>query len=54
MELIGIPYRVVISERNLANDQLECRGRCDAEPVLVARRQLLEWLTARLTPARDA
>ncbi len=29
MELIGIPHRLVISERGLGNQQLEYKGRCD-------------------------
>ena len=50
MELIGIPHRVVISERNLAAGQVEYRGRRDADHILIAREQLLdglrEWLAA--------
>ncbi len=50
MELIGIPHRVVISERNLAVGQVEYRGRRDADSTLIAQEQLLdglrEWLAA--------
>ena len=50
MELIGIPHRVVISERNLAAGQVEYRGRRDADNTLIAREGLLdglrEWLAA--------
>ncbi|HRE54025.1 MAG TPA: proline--tRNA ligase [Candidatus Competibacter sp.] len=45
-ELIGIPQRVVISERNLAAGQLECRRRRESENILIARERLLEWLSA--------
>ena len=48
MELIGIPHRVVISERNLAAGQVEYRGRRDADSVLIARERLLEELRERL------
>lgn len=41
MELIGIPHRVVISERTLAADQVEYRGRRDPDNALIAREQLL-------------
>jgi prolyl-tRNA synthetase len=47
MELIGIPHRVVISERNLAAGQVEYRGRRDAESTQVARERLLGWLRER-------
>jgi len=47
MELIGIPQRVVISERNLAAGQVECRGRREAESTQVARERLLDWLRER-------
>ena len=52
MELIGIPHRVVISERNLAAGQVEYRGRRDAESAQVAREGLLEWLSERLAAER--
>ncbi|MBK8534273.1 MAG: proline--tRNA ligase [Candidatus Competibacteraceae bacterium] len=48
MELIGIPHRVVISERNLTAGQVEYRGRRDVDNTLVARAGLLDWLRERL------
>jgi prolyl-tRNA synthetase len=48
MELIGIPHRVVISERNLAAGQVEYRGRRDADSTLIARERLLDGLRERL------
>ena len=48
MELIGIPHRVVISERNLTAGQVEYRGRRDAESTQVARQGLLDWLRGLL------
>jgi prolyl-tRNA synthetase len=52
MELIGIPHRVVIGDRNLAAGQLEYRARRDSENALVARDRLLEWLSERLATER--
>ena len=48
MELIGIPHRVVISERNLIARQVEYRGRRDAESTLIARERLIRELQERL------
>ena len=48
MELIGIPHRVVVSERNEAAGQVEYRGRRDPSSTLVARADLLAWLRERL------
>lgn len=48
MELIGIPHRIVISDRNLAAGQIEYRGRRDADHTLIARARLLDELRARL------
>ena len=48
MELIGIPHRVVVSERNLAAGQVEYRGRRDPDHTRVAREDLLGWLRERL------
>jgi len=36
MELIGIPHRFVVSEKHLANDQLEYKGRSDSEAQTIA------------------
>ena len=47
MELIGIPHRLVISERHLAAGQVEYRGRCDSAPTLLNRDGLLEALRER-------
>lgn len=48
MELIGIPHRLVISDRHLAAGQVEYRGRCDAAPTLLPRDGLLDELRERL------
>ena len=36
MELIGIPHRIVVGERGLAEGKLEYKGRTDAEAQLIA------------------
>ena len=48
MELIGIPHRLVLSERNLDSGQVEYKGRRDGDSSLVLREQVLELLRARL------
>ena len=52
MELIGIPHRVVISERNLAAGQVEYRGRCDAQSTQIGRDAVLGWLQERIAMLR--
>ena len=47
-ELIGVPHRVVISERGLKEGQLEYQHRRDKEASKVAVEQTLEFLRARL------
>ena len=48
LELIGIPQRVVVSERGLATGQVECRGRLDPDSTLIPRDQVLACLRERL------
>jgi prolyl-tRNA synthetase len=48
MELIGIPHRVVIGDRALAEDKLEYKGRRDADSQLVDRSSILDFLLSRL------
>ena len=44
MELIGIPHRFVVSDKLLANDEIEYRGRRDAESVVIKRSDVLAKL----------
>jgi prolyl-tRNA synthetase len=44
MELIGIPHRVVVSERGLAAGTLEYRARTAAESSAITRDELFEIL----------
>jgi prolyl-tRNA synthetase len=44
MELIGIPHRVVVSERGLAAGTLEYRGRADGESRTLSLDERFELL----------
>ena len=48
MELIGIPHRIVIGDRALADDNIEYKGRRDSESQLVARGEILDFIKAEL------
>lgn len=48
MELIGIPHRIVVGDRALADNNIEYKGRRDEEPQLVPRTEIMDFLTARL------
>ncbi len=48
MELIGIPHRVVIGDRALADNNIEYKGRTDGDSELVPRDDILTFLQARL------
>ncbi|MCD6042622.1 MAG: prolyl-tRNA synthetase [Burkholderiales bacterium] len=48
MELIGIPHRVVLSERGLAAGNAEYKGRRDEKPQDVALQEVIRFLKARL------
>ena len=42
MELLGIPHRLVVSEKLLANNEVEYRGRRDSESSVIRRDQVME------------
>jgi prolyl-tRNA synthetase len=46
-ELIGIPHRIVLSERALDTGHVEYKGRTDAEPTDVALAEIIEFLRRR-------
>ncbi len=48
MDLIGIPHRVVISDRGLADGQLEYKYRRDQDATTVAAEQMLQHLLERV------
>jgi len=47
-ELIGTPHRIVVGERGLKEGQLEYKGRCDAEPTMIAKDGVVEFLRQKL------
>jgi prolyl-tRNA synthetase len=49
MELSGIPHRIVIGDRALADNSIEYKGRRDEDAQLVPRADILDFLQARLT-----
>jgi prolyl-tRNA synthetase len=48
MELIGIPHRIVIGDRALAEENIEYKGRQDADSQLIPRDEILEFVMAQL------
>lgn len=49
MELIGIPHRVVIGERGLAEGKVEYKGRTDAEAQMIDNNAIVAFLKAKLS-----
>jgi prolyl-tRNA synthetase len=47
-ELIGVPHRVVLSDRGLKEGKLEYQGRRDPQATPVAATELLAFLRQRL------
>ena len=47
-ELIGIPYRIVIGDRTLKNNEVEFKGRTDSEATMVAASEILDFIKAKL------
>jgi prolyl-tRNA synthetase len=48
MELIGVPHRIVVGERGLAEGKLEYKGRTDAEAEMVPLDAISAFVEARL------
>ena len=48
MELIGIPHRIVIGDRALAEDNIEYKGRQDEDSQLIARGEIMAFVLAKL------
>jgi prolyl-tRNA synthetase len=48
MELIGIPYRVVVGERGLKDGSIEFQGRRDAKAEAVPLQSAVEFIKSRL------
>jgi prolyl-tRNA synthetase len=53
-ELIGVPFRIVIGDRGLADAQVEFKGRTDAESQLVPLNQIKEKAISEVQQAKAA
>ena len=51
-ELIGIPHRVVVSERGLKNETLEYKARTDTENKDISTAQIHDFLMEILCPSQ--
>ena len=51
MELIGIPHRIVIGDRGLAEAKIDCRGRPAREGQMIPAADIMEFLKGRLCSA---
>jgi prolyl-tRNA synthetase len=47
-ELLGIPHRVVVSDRSLANGEVEYQGRRDAQATMVTRMSIVGFIQEHL------
>ena len=47
-ELVGIPHRLVIGERGLKNNELEYKGRKDAESTFISVDSAVEFVMDQL------
>ena len=50
MELLGIPHRIVIGDRSLAEGEIEYQGRRDADSQRVPLTDAMGFITAQLQP----
>lgn len=48
MELIGIPHRIVVSDRGLADGNVEYKSRSETEPQLVPLAEILSFIQGRV------
>lgn len=46
-DLLGLPHRIVVSEKTLSNQQIEYKSRTASESQLVARADFAQWLRAQ-------
>lgn len=49
MELMGIPHRIVIGDRALAEGELEYKGRCDSDSMRVPENDVMAFLREKIT-----
>ena len=48
MELIGIPHRIVISERGLKEGNVEYQGRCDDKYQVISLRSVINFVESKI------
>ena len=53
MELIGVPHRVVISDRGLKEGQLEYQGRTDAAGTRIAQSEVVDIILEKVKACRN-
>lgn len=51
MELIGIPHRIVVGDRGLAEGKLEYKGRTDADAQMIPLSEIATFIQAKLCDA---
>ena len=54
IELIGIPFRLVVGERGLDEGQVEFRARTDPDNTMIPRAEAVTYLRQRLAAALAA
>ncbi len=54
MELIGVPHRVVVSDRGLKEGMLEYQGRTDASGTKIAQQEAVGFIEERVKSCRSA
>ncbi|PKH22821.1 proline--tRNA ligase [Enterobacterales bacterium CwR94] len=48
MELIGVPHTIVIGDRNLDNEEIEYKGRRDAEKRMIKTGEIVDFLVSQI------
>ena len=49
MELIGIPHRLVVSDRGLENGTIEYKHRSDTDTQDIAVSEVISYMTGKVT-----
>ncbi|WWP00922.1 MAG: proline--tRNA ligase [Candidatus Dasytiphilus stammeri] len=49
MELIGVPHMIIISERNLKNDEIEYQARSKKEKYMIKTEDIIDFLLKKIT-----
>lgn len=49
MELIGVPHLIIISERNLNNDEIEYQARSKKEKYMIKTKDIIDFILKKLT-----